>query len=103
MADEKTPAELTPGIGPEVAAPAIPEHLAVQDHLEERRTHRKFRYWVGLILVGTLSLCTLVVVATMTYGYIVQDKSMEGSILQSAFQTISQIFSVLFGPSPTTP
>lgn len=100
MADEQNTTDKTPATDQPLI---IPEHLAVQDHLEERKTSRKFRYFLGTTLVLTLATCVIVLVAAVTYGYVVQGKTMEGTVIQSAFQSITQVFSILFGSTPSNP
>ncbi len=82
-----------------VTSPA-PLDALTQDTLEERRSQRSFKYWVGKVIVGCIAFCFVAVVLGMVYSYVVKGTSMQGGVIEQFLKTFSDIMNILFSSPP---
>lgn len=95
MAGEFKPGELVPA---SVTSPAPLDQLTLQDQLDERRSSRSFKYYVGRVIVTTVAVCFVVTVLTMMYAYVVKGTPMQGTVIEAFLKTFTDIMRILFTP-----
>jgi hypothetical protein len=89
------PGDLVPA---SVTSPAPLDQLALQDQLDERRSNRSFKYYVGRVIVTSIAVCFVATVLTMVYGYVFKGVAMQGTVIEAFLKTFTDILRILFTP-----
>ena len=59
------------------------------------REVRHLRFWILKVMVASVCACFIAVVFAVIYAYVIQNKSIEGSIIIRMLETIANIIDVL--------
>ena len=87
-----------------VTSPAPLDQLTLQDQLDERRSNRSFKYYVGRVIVSSVAFCFVTVVIAMVYNNIVKGTPMQSTTVEAFLKTLTDIMHILFtSPSPANP
>lgn len=69
-------------------------HDTEYDREIDRET-RHLRFWILKVMVGSICACFIAIVFAIIYAYVIQNKSIEGSIIIRMLETIANIIDVL--------